>query len=117
MDGEQITTILGEGSTFEGKLTFEGAVRIDGRFAGEILTEGTMVVGESAEIKANIRAAIVVVQGKVEGDIVAGESLAIQAPAKIMGNLATPNLIIEKGAFFEGHCSMSASASAAPGEE
>ncbi len=47
MSGEDITTILGRGSAFEGKLTFEGTVRIDGRFKGEIVTEGTLIVGET----------------------------------------------------------------------
>lgn len=105
--GNDITTILGKGSWFEGKLTFEGTVRIDGRFSGEIQTEGTLIIGESAEVQANIRASAVVVKGKVEGDVSASESLTIQSPARVTGNLATPNLMIEKGSFFEGHCSMS----------
>jgi cytoskeletal protein CcmA (bactofilin family) len=107
MDTQEITTILGRGSSFEGKLTFEGTVRIDGRFAGEIKTEGTLIIGESAQVEANIQAAIVVVQGRVRGDVVASESLEIRSPARVEGNLATPNLTIEKGSFFEGHCSMS----------
>ena len=107
MDGEEITTILGKGSSFEGKLTFEGTVRIDGRFSGEIQTEGTLIVGESAEVQANIRASTVLIKGDVRGDVTAKESLTIQAPAKVHGNLATPNLMIEKGSFFEGHCAMS----------
>jgi cytoskeletal protein CcmA (bactofilin family) len=107
MTGEDITTILGKGSNFDGKLTFEGTVRIDGRFSGEIRTEGTLIIGESAEVEANIRAAIVVVQGRVRGDVNASESLTIQAPARVQGNLTTPNLMIEKGSFFEGHCTMS----------
>lgn len=107
MDGEEITTILGKGSRFDGKLTFEGTVRIDGRFSGEIQTEGTLIVGESAEVQANIRASTVLIKGQVNGDVAAKESLTIQAPAKVHGNLSTPNLMIEKGSFFEGHCSMS----------
>ena len=107
MEGEEITTILGKGSSFEGKLTFEGTVRIDGRFSGEIQTEGTLIVGETADVQANIRASTVIVQGKVSGDVSATESLSIQSPAKVRGNLVTPNLMIEKGSFFEGHCSMS----------
>ena len=106
MDGENITTILGKGSSFEGKLTFEGTVRIDGCFSGEIQTEGTLLVGETAEVRANVRAATVIVQGKIEGDISASESLTIQAPARVVGNLSTPNLMIERGSFFEGQCSM-----------
>ena len=104
---EEITTILGKGSTFEGKLTFEGTVRIDGRFAGEIQTDGTLIVGGSAQVEANIHAARVIIEGDVRGDVRAGESLAIQAPAKVRGNLTTPDLKIESGAFFEGQCKMS----------
>jgi cytoskeletal protein CcmA (bactofilin family) len=104
---EDITTILGKGSKFDGKLTFEGTVRIDGRFSGEIHTDGTLIIGESAEVEANIHAATVVVQGRVRGDVSASESLSIQAPARVHGNLTTPNLMIEKGSFFEGHCTMS----------
>lgn len=107
MTGEDITTILGKGSKFDGKLTFEGTVRIDGRFSGEIQTDGTLIIGESAEVEANIRAATVFVQGRVRGDVSASESLSIQAPARVQGNLVTPNLMIEKGSFFEGHCTMS----------
>lgn len=106
MDTKEITTILGRASSFEGKLTFEGTVQIDGRFAGEIKTEGTLIVGESAQVDANIHAAVVVVQGRVKGDVVASESLEIRSPARVEGNLVTPNLVIEKGAFFEGNCSM-----------
>jgi cytoskeletal protein CcmA (bactofilin family) len=113
MSGEDITTILGKGSKFDGKLTFEGTVRIDGRFSGEIQTDGTLIIGESAEVEANIRAATVVVQGRVRGDVSASESLTIQAPARVQGNLTTPNLMIEKGSFFEGHCTMSEESDAA----
>jgi len=108
MDGEAITTILGKGSSFEGKLTFEGTVRIDGRFAGEISTEGTLIIGESAEVEADILAATVVIKGQVQGNVRASESLAIQAPANVTGNVATPNLMIERGSFFQGHCQMDA---------
>jgi cytoskeletal protein CcmA (bactofilin family) len=114
MDSEEITTILGKGSRFEGKLTFEGTVRIDGRFSGEIQTEGTLIIGDSAEVEANIFACTVVVMGKVQGDILASESLKIQAPAKVTGNLSTPNLTIETGSFFEGHCKMSGDKLAGP---
>lgn len=106
MDTKEITTILGRGSQFEGKLTFEGTVQIDGRFAGEIKTEGTLIIGETAQVEANILAAVVIVHGRIKGDVVAGESLEIRSPARVEGNLSTPYLVIERGAFFEGNCSM-----------
>ncbi|MEE9384782.1 MAG: polymer-forming cytoskeletal protein [Nannocystaceae bacterium] len=103
---QEITTVLGKGSSFDGKLTFEGAVRIDGNFSGEIQTDGTLIVGESAEIKAQIKATVVVVQGRVQGDVHATESLEIHQPAHVSGNLETPSLVIQKGAQFEGNCKM-----------
>ena len=90
MTTPEITTILGKGSAFDGKLTFEGAVRIDGEFSGEIRTQGTLIVGESAEVKAQIAAARIIIEGVVRGDISASESIEIHAPARVYGNLSTP---------------------------
>jgi cytoskeletal protein CcmA (bactofilin family) len=106
MNDQDITTILGKGSSFSGKLTFEGTVRIDGVFAGEIQTDGTLVIGESAQVEAEIRAATVVVQGVVRGDVTATSALELHAPARIYGNIAAPSLMIQKGAIFQGSCRM-----------
>jgi cytoskeletal protein CcmA (bactofilin family) len=106
MNNPEITTILGKGSAFDGKLTFEGAVRIDGDFSGEIMTQGTLIIGETAEIKAEIFASRIVIEGSVRGDITATESIEIHAPARVYGNLATPSLEIERGSMFEGNSRM-----------
>lgn len=108
MNANEITTILGKGSAFDGKLTFEGAVRIDGVFSGEIRTDGTLIIGETAEVKAEIVAQTVVIEGEVRGDLTASGSIEIHAPARVYGNLATPSLEIEKGSVFEGNCQMQA---------
>jgi cytoskeletal protein CcmA (bactofilin family) len=105
---QEITTILGKGSAFDGKLTFEGAVRIDGDFSGEIRTEGTLYVGESARVQAQITAARIVVQGTVRGDLVASDAIELHAPARVHGSLAAPTLEIQKGSWFEGTCRMEA---------
>ncbi len=106
MSTPEITTILGQGSSFEGKLTFEGAVRIDGAFKGEIRTRGTLIVGETADVQAEIEGAHVVVHGAVQGDIRAHESVELRSPARVRGNIASPSLEIEKGARFDGNCVM-----------
>lgn len=108
MNASEITTILGKGSAFDGKLTFEGAVRIDGEFSGEIRTEGTLILGETAIVKAEITAHVLVIEGEVRGDLTATGSIEIHAPARVYGNLSTPNLEIEKGSQFEGNCQMQA---------
>ena len=103
---QEITTLLGQGSEFAGKLTFDGAVRIDGRFSGEIFSDGTLVVGADAEIEADIAVRTVLIQGQVSGDIQAEEAIEIHAPARVKGRLTCPQLSIEKGVIFDGSCVM-----------
>lgn len=110
MANNEITTILGKGSSFEGKLTFEGTVRIDGEFSGQIDTKGTLVIGQTALVTAEINAANIVIQGRLKGEITATSSLEIHASARVEGSLTAPSLMIEKGAVFDGSCSMGSAA-------
>lgn len=103
----ETTTLLGKGSAFDGKLTFEGTVRIDGEFSGEIRTEGTLIVGESAAVKADIEADIIRVEGTVNGDLRAQTRIELAGTAKVRGTLSAPGLAIESGAVFDGRCAMS----------
>lgn len=105
-DDGHVTTLLGQGSEFSGKLTFEGTVRIDGRFSGEIFSEGTLVVGEGAEITADIAVKKLLVKGVVEGNLTAEESIEIHTPARVKGKLMCPELEIQKGVRFDGSCEM-----------
>ena len=100
-------TILGREARFDGKLTFEGAVRIDGKFEGEIITEDLLLIGPGAEVKATLHVGSNVVNGSVEGDVHAKNSVEIKAPGRLKGNIVTPSLIIEKGVIFDGTCRMS----------
>ena len=100
-------TILGREAKFSGKLTFEGAVRIDGKFEGEIFTDDLLLVGPGAEVKATLNVGSVVINGTVEGDVVAKSSVEIKAPGRLKGNIRTPTLVIEKGVTFDGSCQMS----------
>ncbi len=104
----EITTLLGRGATFEGKLTFDGTVRIDGRFKGEVFTEDTLVIGEGAVVEAQLEVGEVIVQGTVIGNIVAKRSIEIHAPGRVKGDLHTPSLQIDKGVIFEGRSFMEA---------
>src|SRR3954467_10241824 len=108
----EITTLLGRGATFEGKLTFEGTVRIDGRFKGEVFSDDTLVIGEGAVVEAQIDIGEVIVQGTVVGNIVAKRSIEIHAPGRVKGDLHTPSLQIDKGVIFEGRSFMESAAGA-----
>ncbi len=105
-DSREVNALLGKGSEFEGKLTFEGAVRIDGTFAGEIFTEDTLIIGEGARVSAQIEAGTVIVYGDVQGNISTTELIELHAPARLRGDIETPNLVIDRGVVFEGSCKM-----------
>jgi len=102
----EINTLLGRGAEFEGKLTFEGTVRIDGRLRGEIFTDDILVIGEGADVQAEIQVGVVIVEGSVNGDIRAKRAVELHAPARVRGNIVTPSLFIDKGVIFEGNCKM-----------
>ncbi len=102
----EITTLLGRGAAFEGKLTFEGTVRIDGRFKGEVFSDDVLVIGEGAQVEAQIDVGEVIIQGTVVGNITAKRSIEIHAPGRVKGDLHTPSLQIDKGVIFEGRSFM-----------
>jgi cytoskeletal protein CcmA (bactofilin family) len=103
----EIHTLLGRGTEFNGKLTFDGKVRIDGKFQGEIFSDDTLVLGESAEVTAEISVAVVIVRGgTVRGNIRAKHAVEVYAPGKIYGNITSPQVFIDKGVVFEGQCKM-----------
>jgi cytoskeletal protein CcmA (bactofilin family) len=106
----EITTLLGRGASFEGKLTFEGTVRIDGRFKGEVFSDDVLVIGEGAIVEAEVDIGEVIVQGTVVGNIKAKRSIEIHAPGRVKGDLHTPSLQIDKGVIFEGRSFMESAA-------
>jgi len=103
---ESVQAHLGKGSRVEGRLTFEGSVKIDGTVEGEIDAQDAVIIGDGAVISAQIRAETIVIKGKVTGDIVARKRVELRAPGRLVGNIVTPSLVIHEGVVFEGHCSM-----------
>jgi len=103
---DEIKAFLGTGTEFDGKLSFSGAVRLDGRFKGEIFSEGTLILGETALVESDIRASHIIISGEVHGNIIAERKLELRAPGKVIGNVQAPTLTIEEGVIFEGNCRM-----------
>ena len=102
----EINTLLGRGTQFEGKLTFEGTVRVDGRLKGEVFSEDILIIGEGAYVEAEIDIGEVIIQGTVVGNIRAKRGIEVLAPGRVKGDLHTPSLQIEKGVVFEGRSFM-----------
>lgn len=103
---DEINAFLGRNTEFEGILSFSGTIRIDGRFKGEILADGTLIVGDSAVLEADIRAPHLVVCGEIRGNLYASEKVEIHPPGKVFGNLQSPVVVMDEGVVFEGCCRM-----------
>ena len=103
---KDIKAYLGEDTVFSGTLSFNGAVRIDGKMDGEINTDDTLIVGENGVIEANINAGTVICRGKIKGTIKASKRIEIHNNSEVVGAISAPDLLIENGAIFDGTCDM-----------
>jgi cytoskeletal protein CcmA (bactofilin family) len=103
----ELNALLGRGTRYTGKLWFEGRIRIEGRFVGEIRGDDVLVIGEGAEIDADIEVGVcIVVGGTVRANIRARDAIELHVPAVVVGDLHAPNVFIDRGVQFEGKCKM-----------
>jgi cytoskeletal protein CcmA (bactofilin family) len=102
-----LQALLGQGAEFEGKLVFEGRVRIDGKFKGEVWSEDVLILGPSAEVHARIDVGTLIVRGgALWGEVRAKRLVEIYAPARVHGTIESPQMFLDKGASFDGKCTM-----------
>lgn len=101
-----VTAVLDQGCEFEGKLCFQGTVRISGTFRGEIFTSDTLIIGPGARVNATIDAGVVIISGEVVGSIRAKHRVEIHKPAIFRGDILTPSLSVAEGVIFEGSSKM-----------
>jgi cytoskeletal protein CcmA (bactofilin family) len=101
-----LNAMLGAGSVFEGKLHFEGQVRIDGTFTGEITTTDLLIIGEGAKVSATINCGSVEIKGDITGNVNASDSIVLRATARVQADIYAPSLVVDKGAVFEGNSRM-----------
>lgn len=104
---DELQALLGRGTEFEGKLAFEGRVRIDGKLTGQISGSGLLILGPSAEIHADIEVETLIVRGgAIWGQVRARRLVELYAPAQVHGDIETAQLYLDKGVAFEGRCTM-----------
>ncbi|HZK18904.1 MAG TPA: polymer-forming cytoskeletal protein [Clostridia bacterium] len=105
-DLESVDTIIGSGTSFDGKLAAKGTLRIDGKVDGEIAVEGNIYLGENSLINANISCKNLTVAGEVNGMVTLAGKLQIARTGKVIGDIDVGNLVISDGAIFKGNCKM-----------
>jgi len=103
----EISALLGRGTHFEGKLHFEGRLRIDGSFRGEIRGSEVLVLGDGADVEAEIDVAVLIVKGgSLKGNVRASQSIELHIPSRVGGSLHAPEIFMDKGVQFSGTCTI-----------
>ncbi len=110
-EGSTLNGFLDKGSHLKGELTFEETFRIDGKFEGTIPSGSELILGDSAEVDAEIQVERLSINGALRGTVRASERIEIHPRARVTADLQTPILRIEEGAFFQGSCSMTSETS------
>ena len=101
---EDVETLLGPGTQFEGLITFRGRARLDGQMSGEIVGRGLLVLGAGATARARVEVDELVVEGEIEGDVRASQRVELLASGCIRGDVETPRLVIAEGGRLLGRC-------------
>jgi cytoskeletal protein CcmA (bactofilin family) len=105
--GEETNSTIGFNSQFEGKFAVKGSIRIDGKFEGDILIVDKVFIGPRGKVKTNIRASSVVIEGILIGNINATNRVLLLPTSRILGDIQTPELIIQNGTILKGRCTIS----------
>jgi cytoskeletal protein CcmA (bactofilin family) len=100
------TSILAQGCRFEGKVTANGTLRIEGEFKGDIGVPENLVIGKSGVVHGTINAKNAIIGGQLFGNITAESKIELQSGSHVEGDIKTKRLVIDEGVFFEGNCSM-----------
>ena len=105
-EDSQIKAYMGEDTVFNGSLNFDGTVRIDGKFEGQVTTKDTLIIGETGHLMAEISAGTVICMGYVEGTVTASQKIELHSTSKVVGNIKSPALYMELGGVLDGTCDM-----------
>jgi len=106
---DDLNGFMDEGTEFHGELRFHDTFRIDGKLVGKIVSENTLIVGESGQVEADIDCGVVSVRGSVSGRVHGRTRIELLAGSRVQATLVSPKLVIEEGAFFQGECDMGSS--------
>lgn len=104
--GKDEIAYLGSDTVYEGKLSFKGTVRIEGRFTGDIVSDGTLNVGKDARVQGVLDVGELLLSGHFNGEVKAKRRVVVYASGVLEGNLQTPSLLTEEGGIIEGQIAM-----------
>ena len=107
---DELNGFMDQGTQFHGELRFRDSFRIDGELKGRIVSDNTLIVGETGKVDADVECAVVSIRGNLSGRVQARDRIELLAGSRVQATLVSPRLVIEEGAFFQGECDMSPAA-------
>jgi cytoskeletal protein CcmA (bactofilin family) len=104
--GKEEIAFLGSDTVYEGKLTFKGTVRIEGRYTGEIVSDGTLNVGKDASVDGVLQVGELLLSGRFNGEVRAKRRVVVYSTGILEGVIQSPALLTEEGGIIEGQVRM-----------
>jgi cytoskeletal protein CcmA (bactofilin family) len=106
LDGVFINSLVGDGTRFDGDISLNGLLRIDGDFRGSVGAADKVLIGRNGRAECSIKAGTVVIGGMLKGDIVSTEKVVVLSSGMVIGNITTPRLVVEEGVILNGTCTI-----------
>ena len=102
----RVNSVIGKGTEFEGTIRTKETIRIEGFVKGNIISDGTVIIGNGGNVDGKIEAVNILVGGEAHGELYASEKIEANSSGRIFGNLHTKGLIVDEKALFQGTCEM-----------
>ncbi len=103
---QDLDTIIGVNSSFDGSFKTSGLLRVDGFFSGDITVEGNVIVGKEGKIVGSITAKNIELSGIIEGNVISSEQMKISSSGKLVGDIEVGSFVVEENGVFDGKCRM-----------
>ncbi len=103
---QALTSVIDKGCELEGRFTFAGKLILNGKLQGTINSPGTLLVGETGQVQADVHVGTAIISGEITGNIIAQDRVEILGSGRVIGDIVTPVLVLEEGVVFDGHCKM-----------
>ncbi|OQA62182.1 MAG: Polymer-forming cytoskeletal [bacterium ADurb.Bin270] len=102
----KINGLIDKGCSIEGRLAFDGSVQINGDFRGDIVSDGTLIIGPEANVEGSVQVGVAIIEGSVKGTVEVKNKIDLRNGGRLVANVVTESIMIEEGAIFHGKCSM-----------
>jgi len=104
--GSDEVSVIGPKAYFQGTLNIKGSVRIDGKLKGNVINCKSVIIGKEGKVIGDISSETVSISGEVKGNIKGNQFVELIAKSVVAGNINTPKILVEEGAYFDGKCTM-----------